>query len=378
MILAGWLALQASQGGRGIASSRALGLVAGRTAGRPVAAAPLLAPLLPLLLAPLLAFLPAARADEAPAPGAAGPGDTADAAWLQSIQDAARRQSFSGTIVYQRGNELHFSRVVQSVAGGESRERVQTLDGMAREFIRVGDTVQCLYPQLRRVVVEHNGARTFPAFAEPLRPDLLAHYELHRGGSERVAGVLCDTVSLVPRDQLRYGYRLWVEPKSGLLFKAQTLALDGSVLEQVAFTDVRVGEPIDPAQLKPSWPIDNWQVENPAPQHTQLAQQGWSVTPPSGFRSLVEVMRKFLRGPTQAGQTPAVQAVYSDGLATVSVFIEPGAPMIDEADDGAQTSGAVSFVSRRVGEARVTVVGDVPPSAAQSIAESVVYSPPPR
>jgi sigma-E factor negative regulatory protein RseB len=328
-----------------------------------------------MLLAPLFALLAAARADDAPA-AAGGAGDSADAAWLQSIQDAARRQSFSGTIVYQRGNELHFSRVVQSVAGGESRERVQTLDGQAREFIRVGDTVQCLYPQLRRVVVERNGARTFPAFAAPLPADLLEHYELRRGASERVAGMMCDTVNLVPRDQLRYGYRLWVEPRSGLLFKAQTVGLDGSVLEQVAFTDVRVGEPIDPAQLKPSWAIDGWQVDNPAPQHTQLAQQGWSVTPPSGFRRLVEVVRKFLRGPEQAGQSPAVQAVYTDGLATVSVFIEPGAPMIDDPEDGAPASGPLSVVSRRVGEARVTVIGDIPREAAKSVAESVVYSPP--
>ncbi len=320
----------------------------------------------------ILAIPAGARAADAiPAPA----GNARDAAWLQSIQEAARHQSFSGTIVYQRGDEVHASRVVQSFSGGESRERVLTLDGQPREFIRQGEEVRCLYPQLHRVVVERGGARIFPAFAEPLPADVLAHYKLQRLGSERVAGRMCDVVSLVPRDKMRYGYRLWVEPKSGLLFKAQTLGDNGGVLEQVAFTDVHVGEPIDPAQLKPSWSTAGWIVERQQSQATELSQQGWSVTPPSGFRRLVEVMRNLMRG---SDQRQAFQVVYTDGLATVSVFIEPGAPVIDQPEES-QRRGPVTALSRQVGDARVTVVGEVPPSTAQSIVESVVHSsPPPR
>jgi len=299
-----------------------------------------------------------------------------DAAWLQAIQNAARQQNFSGTIVYQRGDEVHASRVVQSFDGVETRERVLTLDGQQREFIRHGDEVQCLYPKLHRVVVEHGGVRAFPAFAEPLAADILAHYELRREGVERVAGSMCEVVELVPRDKLRYGYRLWVEPTSGLLFKAQTLNERGSVLEQIAFTDVHVGEPIDPAQLKPSWSTAGWTVDRQQSEATELRQQGWSVTPPSGFHRLVEVVRHLV-GAGDPAPRSALQAVYSDGLATVSVFIEPGAPMLAERDES-QRRGPVTAFSRQVGDARVTVVGEVPPSTAQSIAESVVRSPPPR
>jgi len=327
-----------------------------------------------LLLLPLLLALPALVAAADSAPGRSG---RSDADWLQAIQDAARHQSFSGTVMYQRGDELRFSRVIQSNEGGESRERVQTLDGQPREFIRHGEEVQCLYPQLRRVVIEHGAAQMFPAFAEPLAADILSHYELHRVGSDRVAGSACDVMELVPRDHLRYGYRLWVEPRSGLLFKAQTLNEGGQVLEQIMFSDVKVGEPIDPAQLKPSWSTAGWTVERQQSQATELRQQGWSVTPPSGFRRLAEVMRRLI-GVGDPAPRSALQAVYSDGLATVSVFIEPGAPMLSDPDE-AQRRGPVTAISRQVGDARVTVVGEVPPATAQSIAESVVRSaPPPR
>jgi sigma-E factor negative regulatory protein RseB len=297
-----------------------------------------------------------------------------DAAWLQGVQDAARRQSFSGTIIYQRGEEMHASRVVQLFDGTESRERVLTLDGQQREFIRQGEEVQCLYPQLHRVVVEHGGARAFPAFAQPLPKDVLAHYELRRSGTERVANRPCEVVELVPRDGLRYGYRLCVEPTSGLMFKAQTINERGAILEQVAFTDIHLGEPIDPAQLRPSWSTAGWTVDRQQSQATELSRQGWTVTPPSGFHRLAEVARRLIGGGDPAPR-PAYQAVYSDGLATVSVFIEPGAPMLDEPAES-QRRGPVTAFSRQVGDARVTVVGEVPPATVQSFADSVVHSPP--
>lgn len=306
---------------------------------------------------------------------AAGHDAQRDAAWLQGVQDAARRQSFSGTIIYQRGDEMHASRVVQVFDGTESRERVLTLDGQQREFIRHGEEIQCLYPQLRRVVIEHGGARSFPAFAQPLPADVLEHYELRRNGTERVANRPCDVVELLPRDGLRYGYRLCVEPTSGLMFKAQTLNERGAVLEQVAFTDVRVGEPIDAAQLRPSWSTAGWRVDRQQSQATELRQQGWSVTPPSGFHRLAEVVRRLI-GVGETTPRSALQAVYSDGLATVSVFIEPGAPMLEEPAES-QRRGPVTAISRQVGDARVTVVGEVPPATAQSFAESVVHAPPP-
>jgi len=332
-----------------------------------------LAPGWPGVAALLIAVLPVlVRAGDA----AVAQESRSDANWLQAIQSAARQQSFSGTVVYQRGDEVHASRVVQYYDGVESRERVLPLDGQPREFIRNGDEVQCLYPHLRRIVVEHGGVRAFPAFAEPLPGDVLTHYALHRQGMERIAGSMCEVVELVPRDKLRYGYRLWVEPTSGLLFKAQTLNERGAVLEQIAFTDVHVGQRVYPALLKPSWSTVGWTVDRQQSKATELRQQGWSVTAPSGFHRLAEVMRHLVE---EGDSTPraALQAVYSDGLATVSVFIEPAAPALAEAQQP-ERRGPVSAVSRQVGDARVTVVGEVPPATAQSIAESVVRSAPPR
>jgi sigma-E factor negative regulatory protein RseB len=310
-----------------------------------------------------------ARGEDGPADSSAGAGQNrSPVQWLHAIQAAAQRGSYTGTIVYQHGDEVRSSRIIHFFDGTTSRERVQTLDGRPREFVRQGDEVQCLYPHLHRLVIEQAGRRaTFPALGHVGPANVLEHYALQQGDMERVAGVECRVLKLVPLDSLRYGYRLWADPGSGLLLKVQVLGQDEAVIEQIAFTDVRIGESISPAQLKPSWSTVGWDVVRRQSHQIELSRQGWSVTAPDGFRMLTEVERDLGNDSSRA----AYQAVYSDGLATVSVFIEPGAPSA-EPEQGPHHEPLSAF-TRRVGDARVTAVGEVPPITARSFADSVRY-----
>jgi len=286
--------------------------------------------------------------------------------WLQAIRSAAQRSSYTGTIVYQHGDEVRSSRIVHYFDGTTARERVQTLDGRPREFIREGDQVQCLYPRQRRVVIEQGGPRVaFPALGQVGLSRVLEYYALTSGDLERVAGIECKVLQLVPRDTLRYGYRLWVHPDSGLLLKVQVVGQEDAMIEQIAFSDVRIGQPIDQAQLKPSWSTTGWEVVRHPSRQIELSRQGWSVTAPEGFHRLAEVELELGNDSTKE----ALQAVYTDGLATVSVFIEPGAAPDDPAP--VQHRGPWSAFMRRVGDARVTVVGEVPQTTVRSIADSV-------
>ncbi len=310
---------------------------------------------------------PVARGEDTAAGSPAGQGRSA-IEWLRAVRAAAQRANYTGTIVYQRGDEVRSSHIVHFFDGATPRERVLTLDGRPREFIRQGDEVQCLYPKSHRLVIERPGPRaTFPALGQIDVSRVLEHYLLTTGEVERVAGIECRVLHLAPRDALRYGYKLWVEPNSGLLLKIQVLGGDDAVIEQIAFSDVRIGESINAAELKPSWSTAGWEVVRHPSHQIELSRQGWSITAPEGFRMLTEVERNLGNDSTQA----AWQAVYSDGLATVSVFIEPGAASADP--EPPQHHGPSSAVMRRVGDARVTVVGEVPPMTARSIADSVRF-----
>jgi sigma-E factor negative regulatory protein RseB len=141
---------------------------------------------------------------------------------------------------------------------------------------------------------------------------------------------------------------------------------ENEVIEQIAFSDVRIGDSINASELKPSWSTAGWEVVRHPSHQIELSRQGWIITAPEGFRMLTEVERKLGDSAQEA-----LQAVYSDGLATVWVFIEPGAALVDP--EPLQHHGPSSAFMRRVGDARVTVVGEVPPMTVRSIADSVRF-----
>ena len=290
--------------------------------------------------------------------------------WVQSIQQAAVRVNYSGTIVYEAGGDMRTSRITHLFDGAHSHERVQTLDGKPREYIRLrtesDDEVRCLIPESRRIVIEHRAIdEPFPGLVSVPAETILERYELKTGDVERVAGVECQVLLLEPRDQLRYGYRLCVDRGTGLLLKAQTLGERREVIEQVAFTDIRIGERIDRSRLKPAWPTDGWTVERSDYQRADPEKAGWVVPTPDGFRRTKEVLRRM-------GTGDAMQVVFSDGLATLSVFIEPVAGAKSVADE-VQLMGPTAAYARRIGDSLVTVIGEVPPGAARSVAKSVEF-----
>lgn len=301
--------------------------------------------------------------------------------WIQALQHAAYKVNYEGTIVYQAGGEMRSSRTTHLFDGATSHERIQPLDGKPREYIRrrsdASDQIQCLIPETRRVVINQRKVEeSFPALSSASPDEILERYTLKLGGVERVAGIECQMLTLEPKDNARYGYRLWVDRASGLLLKAQTLNRRDEVIEQIAFSDVRIGEKIDRTKLRPSWSTEGWSVERSDHRKADLLQHGWLVPAPNGFRKTREVSRRI-------GSSDAMQAVFSDGLATISVFIEPqalsaaaGAPSAAApvpSADATQIHGPTSAYSRRVGDSLVTVVGEVPPSTVRAVAGSVEF-----
>jgi sigma-E factor negative regulatory protein RseB len=281
--------------------------------------------------------------------------------WLQIVQHAARRLDYTGTMVYQQGAEVRMSKIVHVFDGQVSHERLQPMDGRPREFIRNADEVRCLIPEARQVVVERKArAESFPALAATATAELLQHYSVKIVGRERVGGFDCQVLEIQPRKADRYGYRLWVDRATGLMLRSQTLNERGDVLEQMAFADVRIGG-VDREQLKPSWSTDGWRVDRTAHRPIDLREQGWRLVPPSGFKPLFAVRRPM------AGEQ-AMQAVYSDGLASLSVFIEPATAAT--ASDQLPQRGPINSYVRRVGDSMVTVVGEVPAETARAVAQA--------
>ena len=285
--------------------------------------------------------------------------------WLRKMYDASQKLSYSGTFVYQQGARSETSRITRYGAG--DIERLEVLDGMPREIVRTRDTVRCYLPDSKVVKVENRAAdRTFPALLPEKVGELSRHYDISLGEARRIAGFDCQAILLKPKDNLRYGYRLYADAASGMLLKAMTVDAGGDTIEQFSFTQLSIGN-VTRDMVRPRHAAGSWRIDNADASPAHLT--GWSLSAElPGFRKIVELKRR-LGESRQAGQV-----VYSDGLAAVSVFIEPlDAARRDALRTGLASVGAIHIYTREVANHVVTVVGEAPAASVQRIADAVEY-----
>lgn len=286
-------------------------------------------------------------------------------AWLRKMYEASQKLSYSGTFVYQQGARSETSRITRYGAG--DIERLEVLDGMPREIVRTRDTVRCYLPESKVVKVERRAAdRTFPALIPEQVGALARHYDISLGETRRIAGFDCQAVLLTPKDNLRYGYRLYADAGSGMLLKAVTVDVGGETIEQFSFTQLSIGN-VTREMVRPRHSAGHWRIDNAEASPAHLAGWGLSSELP-GFRKIVELKRRL------GESRPVGQLVYSDGLAAVSVFIEPLETARREAvRTGLASVGAIHIYTREVANHMITVVGEAPAASVQRIANAVEY-----
>lgn len=303
--------------------------------------------------------------------------------WLDRMNHALSNLDYQGTFVYQHDNQLDSIRIVHIANERGEHERLTSLNGAPREVIRTENTVRCILPDDNSIVVNRRLTTSlFPTMPASQVADLERHYRFKLGPRDRIAGLETQVIGVMPRDPYRYGYRLWLESDTGMLLKSELLDHDGNSLEQVMFTEISLGDRIPLSALKTQFGDAGLDFGPMPPTPAEVAEEGdepesatpdrtaqlkWTTTGlPPGFHlkshdweSLSEQAR------------PAEHMVFSDGLASVSVYVEkphsPGAG----ARDGASRMGAVNAFTRQFQDYRITVVGEVPPVTVRNIAARV-------
>lgn len=301
------------------------------------------------------------------------------AAVVRRIQEAALKRSFVGTYVVSHGGHMTSSRITHFCDGRDQIERIEALDGQARQVYRHNDTVHVFWPGTRTALIEQRElVGRFPAPLQPGDTAQLDQYELLIGDEERVAGHAAQIVLFKPRDALRYARRLWLERRTGLLLRSDLLNERGEVLESSSFSELQLNARVSSqALLQDMNRLDGYKVSRPVYVSSTLDGEGWSMRQPvPGFDTRQVVRRPMAPWsprPTvsgaHTGSGPAdnptmIQAVYSDGLTHVSVFIEPYTPALHKREAPA-TVGSTSALSRRQGDWWITAVGAVPVATLQ-------------
>lgn len=301
-------------------------------------------------------------------------GDPSPESLFESMARATRELNYDGVFVYSRGADADSMRIIHRADASGEQERIVSLSGSPREVIRSNDTVKCYLPDRRAVMIEKRAMRKFlPSFRQPAS-EIALNYQFELIGRDRVAGRRAWVIGVLPRNAFRYGYRFWIDAENRLLLRSEVVNSRGTILEQILFTQLSLPTTIADDLLQPAVNSENFTTFDKSmsaeSQSLELpVTQKWLVQwVPEGFSQ-----REYKIQRLSASDSPVEHIVFSDGLATISVFVEE---LKDKADslEGFTAVGAVNTYSRLNDKYQVTVVGEVPPLTVRQVAGSVVLA----
>ncbi|HEX5636155.1 MAG TPA: MucB/RseB C-terminal domain-containing protein [Gammaproteobacteria bacterium] len=308
--------------------------------------------------------------------------------WLGRMQRAGETQNFQGTLIIRQHDQLHAMRVVhgQGERGEGSWDTLESMNGEHRRVIRRDTLVVTLFPDKNLATRVHDSiGRDVKSL--PLHPQLprdLASlkqiYQVQLAGEDRVAGWPAQIIELLPKDQYRYGFRLWLARDNGLLLRCDLLGERGDVIEQVMYSQLTTMKPVPPPGVPD---LTNWRVIDIDAGRQALpdaANIHWRVDRlPAGFRLIHAAAMPSVAAAetddshTQAQPTQVQHLIFSDGMTSVSVFVEERVPD-NKLLVGVSRMGAVNAFGQSLNGHHVTVIGEVPMLTVRQIAQSLVHA----
>ena len=289
--------------------------------------------------------------------------------WLERMNKALTTRNYVGVFTHMRGTRTETLRIIHRVKGRDVSERLLSLDASGREFIRQGDELTCYFPDKRTVLVERRAPDgpllgALPSLADGGDSDV---YEIRGGQRERMLGRSTRVVALHPRDEYRYGYRLWIDEETSMPLKTQLCDRSGQVIEQILFSSIDLPERIPDSMFKPQVDASNYRwLRADRRVATTAAPAMWeAMRLPPGFRLSIR-SNQAMPGSSE----PVEHMVFTDGVASVSVFVEPRKRDAKPAEGPARVGSSSAF-STVVDDHQVTAVGEVPPGTVKFIATQV-------
>jgi sigma-E factor negative regulatory protein RseB len=297
--------------------------------------------------------------------------------WLERMNQALTTRNYDGTFSHWQGGKVEMLRIIHRVQDGAVAERLVSLDGSGREFIRSGPDLACYLPDKKTVLVERRPADEsllggFPA----VNQQTANFYDIQEVARTRLNRRATRVITVAPKDEFRYGYRLWIDETTAMPLKTQLCDGRGKVIEQIVFASLTLALRIPDSAFKPDVSTEGFQwLRNespPAKESPENASLVWNALKlPPGFKMAAR-SAQMMPGSTD----PVSHLVFSDGLASVSVFVEMDtkttkeSPEEEEAAEESSRVGSSSVYSTVMGGRKVTAVGEVPPATVRSIASS--------
>jgi sigma-E factor negative regulatory protein RseB len=297
-------------------------------------------------------------------------GQSSPAEWLGRMSEAVQSTNYEGTVIRHQNGESEALKVAHKIVDGVVTERLASQEGNGLEIIRIGDEVHCILPDRKSVLVEtwNNQSTLFSALPQSAMTNT-PHYDISLVREGRIAGRSAVMIAVRPHDEYRFGHRIWLDKDTAFPLKTSLVDLNGNVVEEIKFADITISDNINAAALDPSVSLDSftWYRESARYDSTDV-ETNWECDDlPAGFRA-ISTRTELMPADNGDAEFATTHIVYSDGIASVSVFI---ATRTGEERHGWALVGTSNSFTAEVDGFQVTAVGEVPGVTVQRIASSM-------
>lgn len=286
--------------------------------------------------------------------------------WLEKMSLAMKTLEYQGTVVFVQNGRIDTMRYFHTIKNGRHQERLLSLNSPMREVVRDAGKVSCIFEKSKKIVVNHRPVSQ--SFIVDLPEDFsllndIYHFSLK--GDESVAMLPTRVVSIEAKDNYRYGRKIWIEKQHFLPLKVEVYDLSGETIEQVVFTDFKVGNglavsKID-ANLEKSLVLNIHQDKKAAVEKADFILKEL----PQGFKTVF-----FTQMDSSSSEQPVEHLLISDGFSAISIYRESKSANIQL---GLQTVGIVNSFTRNIDDSQITVMGEVPENSVQLIAQGIEF-----
>ena len=281
--------------------------------------------------------------------------------------DSVHSLNYEGTFVYLHDNHMETMRIIHAVDGNDEHERLVSLNGAAREVIRDNASVTCVTPDSKSVSIgKRMLGQGFRAVFSADTLELAKLYDFQMVGESRVADRKTKVFAIIPKDDYRYGYRIYLDTENALPLKTDMFDSQGEAVSQIMFTSLRLLNKMESElySILDGKEHYRWNQEQPTRLFTEGSDHWGFKQLPEGFKKIYHTQKSLANG-----QSDLQHIVLSDGLATVSLYIE------DHADGdlltGFSTMGAINAFGIELQGHHATAVGEVPARTVEAVANAL-------
>ncbi len=293
--------------------------------------------------------------------------------WLQRMVSAVHSLNYEGTFVFLRDKQLETMQVIHTVDESGEKERLFSLNGVPREVFRDSASVTCISPDIKSISIGNrlSGLGFRAVFAVNIS-ELSNLYDFHVLGEQRVMDRLAKVIAVVPKDNYRYGYRIYLDMDNAFPLKSDMMGLNGEALSQIMFTQLEVNPAIQALQGISIEGKENYawiQQKNRATKGVAGTEADWQFDElPKGFSISFHGINKV----GSNSKDGIDHFVLSDGLASLSVYVEK---LTSPSLVGSSNMGTVNAFGRELDGSQITAVGEVPLDTVRRVANAMRYSP---